>query len=102
MRQVRTQQRLYNLSSGSDAVEDIRSIVARLPQRELDIRRRWTRDQHFRSVCGDYEEAALALGYWQTKEGGGRMVDEYTALVSELEAELLALLERPLPTSQYS
>ena len=86
------------------AVEDIRSIVARLPQRELDIRRRWSRDAQFRSACKDYAEAARALRYWQHKEaeGGGRMVEEYNELVDELEAEILMLLDRPIPNFQCS
>lgn len=86
------------------AVEDIRSIVARLPQRELDIRRRWSRDAQFRCACSDYQEAVRALRYWQHKEaeGGGRMVKEYSELLDELEAEILTLLDRSIADFQCS
>ena len=40
------------------AVEEIGSIIARFPQRELEIRRRCGQDPRFASVCKDYEEAA--------------------------------------------
>ncbi|MET4389048.1 arylsulfatase A-like enzyme [Bradyrhizobium sp. F1.4.3] len=81
-------------------MEEIRSIVARFPQRELDIRRRVVRDAHFRSICSDYEEAARALRHWQQaiEEGdreGGRKAEEYVGLLGELEGEILAHLDRP-------
>ena len=82
-------------------MEDIRSIVGRLPQRELDIRRRWLCDEDFRSVCMDYEDATSGLRYWQTREAEEKdlMVREYAELMAELEAEILALLDRPPQTS---
>jgi hypothetical protein len=82
-------------------MEDIRAIVTRLPQRELDIRRRCARDADFRSICMDHEEAARALRYWQKvaqmgdrKKGADRNVEEYQGLLDELEAEILAHLNR--------
>ncbi len=80
----------------SREMEEIRSIVARFPQRELDIRRRCSRDARFRSVCMDYEEAAAALRHWQKAAGDGdRKIGEYTQFLGELEAEILAQLDRP-------
>jgi hypothetical protein len=86
-------------------MEDIRSIVARFPRRELDIRRRCARDANFRSICSDYEEAATALRHWQkrAKEGakeGEQRVEEYTSFLSELEAEILAHLNRSISNAQ--
>lgn len=85
------------------AMEDIRSIVTRLPEREFDIRRRCTCDPHFRSICADYEEAARALSYWQKvaqegdpKKAADRNVEEYASFLGELEAEILAHLNEPL------
>jgi hypothetical protein len=76
-------------------MEDIRSVVARFPQRELDIRRRCVRDAQFRSVCADYEEAATALRYWEKgATEGDRKVEEYKNFLGELEAEILAQLNR--------
>jgi hypothetical protein len=76
-------------------METIRSIVARFPQRELDIRRRCASDAHFRSICSDYEEAVAALRRWQkTGREGDAKVEEYASFLAELEAEILDQLER--------
>ena len=79
-----------------------RTITARLPLRELEIRRRCACDAHFRSICMDYEDAAAALCYWQTvteqgdrRPEGMRRVQEYAVLLGELEAEVLARLSYP-------
>lgn len=77
-------------------MEEIRSIVDRFPQREFDIRRRCSHDAHFRSVCADYEEAAAALRHWRkVAREGDRKIAEYTQFLGELEAEILAQLDRP-------
>jgi hypothetical protein len=82
---------------------EISSIVARFPQRELDIRRRCSRDAHFRSVCVDYEEAAAALRHWQkVAKEGDRRVEEYRQFLGELEAEILAELGRPAQNARRS
>ena len=80
-------------------MENIRSIVARFPEREFDIRRRCARDTRFNSICSDYEEAARALSHWQKialegdrKKRADRIVEEYANLLDELEAEILAHL----------
>jgi hypothetical protein len=82
------------LVQGGSAMVGIRSILARFPQRELDIRRRCLRDADFKSICGDYEEAAIALRHWQkvAAEGDPR-VEEYTNILGELEAEILTKLD---------
>lgn len=80
-------------------MENIRSILARFPEREFDIRRRCARDTCFNSICADYEEAAGALSYWQKialegdqKKEADRIVEDYANLLGELEAEILAHL----------
>jgi hypothetical protein len=81
-------------------MEEFRSILARFPQREFDIRRRLARDPSFKSICSDYEDATKALRHWQraTKAGdpeGGGKVEDYNNLVIELEQEVLEHLDRP-------
>jgi hypothetical protein len=90
-------------------MEEICSIVARFPQREFDIRRRCARDAHFRSICMDHEEAARALSYWENvaregdrKKEAGRNVEEYANFLGELEAEILAHLNRSILNAQRS
>ncbi|MDE5460347.1 hypothetical protein [Bradyrhizobium sp. CSS354] len=78
-------------------MEEVRSIVARFPQRELEIRRRFMRDAQFRAVCADHEEAMRALRHWQhaARVGdpdGNRKAAEYEQIVAELEQEALAYL----------
>jgi hypothetical protein len=79
-------------------MEQFRSIIERLPQRELDIRRRYGRDEQFRSVCADYEEAVAALRHWRSlAEQTETKVEEYAGILKELEAEILSRLDRPPP-----
>ncbi|WP_172329604.1 hypothetical protein [Mangrovicoccus sp. HB161399] len=75
-------------------MDRIVSILARFPDRELDIRRRCATDQGFRGICSDYEEATQALRRWQDIAGAGcRQAADYAALLEELEREILALLD---------
>ena len=84
-------------------MKNIRSIVARFPECELDIRRRCARDARFRAICADYEEAATALRYWQkvAKEGDQKVVD-YANFLSELEVEILTQLDRSILNARDS
>lgn len=78
-------------------MEDIRSILDRYPQRELDIRRLATRNPEFRSVCGDYQQTAKALRYWQKMASESRSrVEDYTGFLGELEAEILTRLNHSI------
>lgn len=79
---------------------EIRDIVARFPQRELDIRRRAARDSRFRALCRDYGEATAALRHWREvadrgHDPGGQIACEYAVFVGELEGEILATLDAP-------
>ncbi len=76
-------------------MQDIRSILARFPDRELEIWRRCASDAHFRSVCLDYEEATVALRRWRRAgEKNDRRIEEYTDFIAELETEILSFLDR--------
>lgn len=81
-------------------MEDIRAIVNRFPQRELQLRRRCRRDAAFRAICADYEEATAALRRWQgAGEAGEPKVAEYATFLGELEAEILAGLDQSVPAA---
>jgi hypothetical protein len=75
-------------------IENCRSISARLPQYEFEIRRRCADDEYFCSVCEDYEAAAVALSRW-LGDGENAMpkVTEFRQMLMELEAEILSLLK---------
>lgn len=76
-------------------MENIGLLIARFPERELEIRRCYDRGVHFRAICADYEDASTALAYWKkfAKEDD-RKLAEYASLLSELEVEILAQLDR--------
>lgn len=80
-------------------MEEVRTVVDRFPERELNIRRCFARDASFRALCSDYGEASWALGHWHEAERqgdpqGGRIARDYKNLVVELEQEILRHLER--------
>jgi hypothetical protein len=81
-------------------MEELRYIIERLPQRELDLRRSFARDGSFRAICSDYEEAARARNHWRQAGRHGdptaeRKVEDYTDLLAELEQEILSHLSGP-------
>lgn len=74
--------------------ENSRSISARLPQYQFEIRRRCANDEYFCSVCADYEAAAVALSRWLADgENAMPKVAEFRQMLIELEAEILSLLK---------
>jgi hypothetical protein len=75
-------------------VSKIAGLVSRFPERELAIRRLYARDDAFRAVCDDYEEALMALRHWQAT-GDDAKAEDYRRLSDDLEAEILAILDRP-------
>ncbi|MEJ8574554.1 hypothetical protein [Microbaculum marinum] len=90
-------------TAGQGAMEDIRSIVARFPGREFEIRRRCARDAHFRTICSDYEEAADALRRLRGVAGeSSRKVEEYVSFLAELETEILEHLQGNAPGARRS
>jgi hypothetical protein len=74
--------------------DEIETLARRFPQHASTIRRLQARDPSFRSICDDYGAAHRALTYW---EAAGRAaperVAEYRQILTELEAEALAILE---------
>ncbi|WP_216665240.1 hypothetical protein [Pseudoruegeria sp. HB172150] len=66
----------------------------RFPARELDIHRACARDEDFRSICVDHEEASVALRRF--RESGEQMdgrVREYESLLEDLADEIWSYLE---------
>ena len=74
----------------------------RLFERFLGARRQiealWRRDGEFREICRDYREARAALQLFTETEGQGANEgkDELSALLEELEGEMLLVMERQL------
>jgi hypothetical protein len=79
------------------SMEEIRSVIHRFPERELNIRRCFARDASFRALCSDYREASWALDHWNQRQKdpqGERIAQDYKNLVVELEQEILRHLQR--------
>ena len=68
----------------------------RFPLRELEIRRQSARDPKFEEICRDYDEALMALRRWEgAGPAGATRAEDYRRILEELEAEILAILDRP-------
>ena len=73
---------------------EIRTLARRFPQHAATIRRLRARDPDFRSICDDYGAAQRALKHWQAAgQAGPERVAEYRQMLTELEAEALAILQ---------
>lgn len=71
------------------------AVVNRFPERELEIHRLCSREPEFGAVCEDYGDALGALRHWQTQgPAGAARALEYHQFLQELEAEILAFLDR--------
>jgi hypothetical protein len=66
-------------------------VLDRLPQHALPIRERMLVDPEFRSICEDHAEAFEALRRWESSDDRHRQsrVEEYRALLADLEREIL-------------
>jgi len=72
----------------------INRILGRFVELKSEIQEAALRDARFRGLCEDYEAAAEALEFW-TKSPDPRapkMITEYRTLLSDLEAEIFALI----------
>ncbi|AYG62103.1 hypothetical protein [Rhizobium jaguaris] len=67
-------------------------LISRFPHRELPIRRLLAQSAEFRAVCADYEEALAAMRHWQATNCDAK-AKEYGAFASELEAEIVRMLD---------
>ena len=80
--------------AGETRVPQITAVVSRFPRHELAIRRLYSRDDTFREICEDYTEALRALQHWQSAgSSSDPRIGQYRELVSELESEILNVLE---------
>ena len=68
----------------------------RFPDRELEIRRLFGRDEDFRNACRDFDLAVKALKHWECVENSAARMAEYRQIVDEIEAEIAALLDAAL------
>jgi hypothetical protein len=74
--------------------DEIETLARRFPQHTSTIRRLAACDPSFRSICEDYGAAQHALKHWEAAgQAAPERVAEYRQILTELEAEALAILE---------
>jgi len=72
----------------------ISRILDRFAELKFEIQEAALRDSRFRALCEDYEAASEALEFWARSADARRtrMMKEYRALLSDLEAEIFSLI----------
>ncbi|MEJ2589232.1 MAG: hypothetical protein P8165_16980 [Deltaproteobacteria bacterium] len=75
---------------------NIFSVVRRFPRREQAIKGLFRTSDSFRTLCEDYHLCTQALERWNAAdtEVSQARVAEYSALMEELEAELIEALDQ--------
>lgn len=78
-------------------MSDEEVLAHRFPQYAATIRRLQAQDASFAAICADYGEAQRALKHWEAAAPAApERVGEYRQILSELEAEILAILRGPV------
>jgi cell fate (sporulation/competence/biofilm development) regulator YlbF (YheA/YmcA/DUF963 family) len=70
-------------------------ILRRFPERKDDLQRMYRKSESFQSICHNYQKCSEALRYWtesEHEEASNRQ-REYSALLQELELEIINSLE---------
>ena len=75
------------------------AVVARFPERELEIHRQYARDPKFQEICEDYSDALVELRHWEgAGPAGATRAEDFRRIRDELEAEILGVLDGPTRT----
>lgn len=67
----------------------------RFPDRKATVKALYRESENFQSLCEDYRQCAAALQHWQqsSEDYAPARRHEYTALLQELEEEIVKFLE---------
>ena len=70
-------------------------VIIRFSDQKRKVLQLLQEKDSFRSLCGDYQQCAEALAYWNraTEEVAPLRRQEYSALLRELEQEIVEYLE---------
>ena len=69
-----------------------RTLIRRFPSHWQQIVSMCERDEEFRSLCADYNEAYRALTHWSKSDSTSDRAQEYRDIAQQLEAEILELV----------
>ena len=70
------------------------TVVKRFPDRGDTVKQLFKKSENFKAICEDYRRCSESLNHWNESaadEAPARM-DEYTALLLDLETEILQIL----------
>ena len=72
------------------------AVMERFPHHKADIRQLFKENDSFQTLCGDYWKCAEALRHWKQSVSKEAVVrrKEYSALLRDLEAEILENLTK--------
>ena len=76
-------------------MENLSAAIAKIPDRELEIRALAAFDDSFRTLCADLSDAVQALDHWHSVASVDlpERIAEYDALIEALVAEMRATLD---------
>jgi len=70
-------------------------VFERFPDRKETVKALYQGNEDFQALCEDYRQCAVALRYWgrSSERHAPARRQEYTALLQELEEEIMKTLE---------
>ena len=73
---------------------DLSAVINRFPDLREAIRKLFLKSKRFQSVCQDYRNCRDAWFYWSRSDHpeAAASAEDYSALITELEAEILESL----------
>ncbi len=74
---------------------DLFAILNRFPEREKMVKKLFTKNENFQSMCKDYRQCREAFAYWSQPDIKNSLmrIKEYAALIEDLEAEIIRYLD---------
>ena len=72
-------------------------VLKRFPDRKDTVKQLFKESENFKAVCEDYRKCSEALHHWDRSDSEEAPLrkSEYSALLQELEAEILQCLTEP-------
>ena len=78
-------------------------VMERFPRHKAAVRRLFKGNESFQTLCEDYRKCAEALRHWNQSSSKEAVVrrKEYSALLRDLEAEILETLTKKLEATRH-
>ncbi|MBC2713855.1 MAG: hypothetical protein HF978_00930 [Desulfobacteraceae bacterium] len=78
---------------------DLFTVIKRFPDRKVALKTFFDKSENFQVICQDYRRCFEALNHWKRsdREEAAITKEEYKALLKELEAEIIQMLNKNMP-----